>query len=236
LGSRGLQWVEAEGRVPSPGACLEDRRRAGGNGVASKYYTFRERSSARRSKCTIYECDPIGSLRVRHPPATPQQTKTSLAARNTGNAKGRYRTQVATLNGSPFCVFFRSLRRSHSAPSATPRETPPGHAPTDQNLSCRKKHRKRKRPTPHPGGDPQRFPLLRLLFAFCGDPTPRPPRLRVRHPPATPQQTKTSLAARNTGNAKGRHRTQVATLNGSLFLRLLSFFAAIPLRALRDSA
>jgi hypothetical protein len=26
VGSRGLQWVEAEGRVPSPGACIEDRQ------------------------------------------------------------------------------------------------------------------------------------------------------------------------------------------------------------------
>ena len=34
-----------------------------------------------------------------------------------------------------------------SAPSAAPRETLLGPTPADQNLSCRKKHRKRKRPT-----------------------------------------------------------------------------------------
>ena len=164
-------------------------------------------------------------------PLLPRLPQESQETHKAGTAP-RWRTH----NGSPFCVFFRFLRRSHSAPSAAPRESLPGPAPADQNLSCRKKLKKPTKPAPHQGIDPQRFPIFASSFDFCGNPTPRPPRLRVSHSPALPQQARTSFAARITRNPQSRQRTKLANPQRIPLLRLLSIFAAIPLRALRGSA
>ncbi len=170
------------------------------------------------------------------PRPTPQQTKTNLAAKITRNTKRPTQHHGGAPQGFPFCVFFRFLRRSHPVPFAAPCEALPGPRLNKPRPILPQKSQETQKGRHSIMAVPHKGSLFASSFDFCGDPTPYPSRLRARRSPAHASTNQDRSCRKNHKKHKKADTASWRCPTRVPFLRLLSIFAAIPLRDLRGPA